>query len=148
MSQKSDASAWDFCSLYPVENTQMRLAVFGAANILSSAWMLMTVHRPAQTHGPLTMSCIGCSLGSIRYTRSCGQERAPALGQWPLGVFAVACEIRHEGGLLAGLPVGVQRHAALGVGFAAGLETIAGATIMILTCQFLRRDAANQGQGA
>ena len=32
--------------------TQVRLAVFGAANILSSARMLMTVHRPVQTHGP------------------------------------------------------------------------------------------------
>jgi hypothetical protein len=41
-----------FCERYPVENARLDFADFHLANVLSSAWMLMTLHRCAQTHGP------------------------------------------------------------------------------------------------
>ena len=53
LSQKPTASAQDFCERYPIEKTQVELTRLRRANVSSSARSLMTVDRPAQTHGPI-----------------------------------------------------------------------------------------------
>jgi hypothetical protein len=50
--QKSTSSAQDFCERYLIENTLPEFVRLRRANVSSSAWSLMTVHRTAQTHGP------------------------------------------------------------------------------------------------
>jgi len=52
LSQKSATSAYDFCERYPIEKTKPKFAGMRRANVSSSARSPMTVHRPAQTHGP------------------------------------------------------------------------------------------------
>jgi len=52
LSQKYTTSAQDFCERYLIENARLRFTRLRRANVSSSAWLAMTVHRTAQTHGP------------------------------------------------------------------------------------------------
>ncbi len=64
LSQKSVTSAQDFCERYPIEKTQSKFTRLRRANVSSSAQPLMTVGRPAQTHGP--SSAAQCWLAATR----------------------------------------------------------------------------------